>query len=196
MRIGVFGGSFDPPHLAHLQVASAALKQLKLNRVLWVPALQSPLKDFPTTSFEHRLGMVQALIQGDPDAQATDIESSLPSPSYTLHTLRALKKTADEKDSWFLIIGADNWSVFPNWHQPDAIMREAALAVYPRQGIPLLNLPPQVTLLDCAEIPMESRQFRGQIQSDPERALANLPVSVAEYIRHHGLYGFSTAATL
>ncbi len=191
MRIGVFGGSFDPPHEAHLQVAAAAREQLKLDKVIWVPAFEPPHKNIPATPFEHRLGMVKALTSADSKAEVSDVEASLPRPSYTLQTLFALKKIHGLDSSWHLIIGADNWNIFPQWHQPEAVLAEASLAVYPRDGISLAGLPSNVTLLNCPEIPMESSQFRKRLQLNSRETLAELPVSVANYIRKHGLYGIS-----
>ena len=88
-------------------------------------------------------------------------------------------------------MGADNWNIFPNWHQPEAVMKEACVADYPRNGISLAGLPSHVTLLDCPEIPMESSQFLERLHVNSKEALAELPESVANYIHRHGLYGIS-----
>ena len=194
MRIGVFGGSFDPPHPAHLQVAKAARDQLGLDKVIWLPAFLPPHKSAPSTSFQHRLGMTRALIAGEPRTEISEVESSLPTPSYTLHSLRALKNHYGTGHSWHLIIGADNWAIFPGWHQPEALLAECRVAVYPRRGTPLTALPPGITLLDCPEIPQESRVFREEMGKHPEKALGELPAGVADYIREHGLYGLPQEA--
>jgi len=192
MRIGVFGGSYDPPHAAHLQVAHAARNQLQLDTVVWVPAFHPPHKDIPATPFKHRLGMVSALVARDPSDEVSDVESFLPPPSYTLHTLRALKNQfGSEAHSWHLIIGADNWAIFSSWHQPEAVLAETSLAVYPRQGFSLTGLPKGVTALNCPEVHLESREYRERLRTDPLSALAELPLPVADYIRCHGLYGIS-----
>jgi len=191
MRIGVFGGSFDPPHAAHLQVARAAQNQLNLDRVIWVPAFHPPHKDLPATSFPHRLGMVRALVAGNPTDEVSAVESFLPPPSYTLHTLQALKNQEGAGASWYLIIGADNWAIFPTWHQPDAVRTEASLVVYPRQGLSLKKLPQGVTALNCPEIQIESKDYRERLRTQPLKTLSELPSPVADYIRRHGLYGVS-----
>lgn len=188
MRIGVFGGSFDPPHSAHVQVASAAREQLKLDRVIWVVSFSPPHKNTPVTPFEHRIGMVKSLLFGDDSAEVSDVEASLPSPSYTLQTLLALKTIHGQDHAWHLIIGADNWNIFPNWHQPQAVLKEATLAVYPRHEIALNDLPPGGILLDCPEIAMESSRYRERLHANP-KSLEELPIRVADYIRRHGLYG-------
>ena len=196
MRIGVFGGSFDPPHAAHVKVAAAAREQLQLDRVIWVPALEPPHKNIPATPFEHRLGMVKSLMSSEARFEVSDVEASLPRPSFTLQTLFALKKIHGLDLSLHLIIGADNWNIFPQWHQPEAVMKEASLAVYPRHGISLAGLPSHVTLLHCPEISMESSQFRERLQRNSKETLAELPASVAYYIRKHGLYGISSESGL
>src|SRR5690606_13993528 len=122
MRIGVFGGTFDPPHAAHAALARAALKQLSLDRVLWIPALAPPHKGLPATPFEDRLAMTRALAATVPGSDVSDIEAALPSPSYTLRTLEALRAAFGEGHEWRLILGADNWAGFPRWHRPDAVL--------------------------------------------------------------------------
>jgi len=189
MRIGVFGGSFDPPHFGHLQVARSAVEQLKLDKVIWVPAFHPPHKQLPGTSFAHRTGMVRALIANDSTSQLSEIESSLPQPSYTLHTLQALKKSKSPEDSWYLLIGADNWAIFPQWHQPESVLAEATLVVYPRKGIEPGKPPKSVVWLDCPEIPDESRIFRDRMSGSSEDTLMALPTRGSDYIRTHGLYG-------
>ena len=201
MRIGVLGGAFDPPHAAHAALARAAQRQLSLDRVVWVPTFSPPHKHGPATPFAHRLAMVRALIATEPAfSEVSDIEAALPLPSYSLQTLRALKQleaTRAQETSpvhWHLIIGADNWSIFPAWHQPEAVLAEASLAVYPRAGFALETLPalPQGSvMLNFAEMPEQSTVFRESLgQEGPRRdeALGRLPGPVAAYIREHRLY--------
>lgn len=194
MRIGVFGGAFDPPHAAHAALAKAAAAQRGLDRVLWVPTFTPPHKGAPAAPFAHRLGMVAALTADDPRSSVSDIEASLPPPSYTLHTLRALKAEHGGGHEWNLILGADNWAGFPRWHEPDAVLAEASLAVYPRAGFPLDALPalPEGSaMLNFPEMPHRSVDFRALLAGnarDREDALASLPPAVAAYIRAHGLY--------
>ena len=189
MRIGVFGGSFDPPHAAHLIAANQARSQFKLDRILWVPTFHPPHKIPPIESFQHRLGMVKTLITGHPGSEVLDIESTLPQPSYTLNTLWALKSKLGEGHSWFLIMGADNWAIFPKWHEPQAVLQEAEILLYPRQGFILRDLPERVQVLESPEVPYASRDFREMAAKLPDQALSFLPPLVAHYIRRHQLYG-------
>jgi nicotinate-nucleotide adenylyltransferase len=133
--------------------------------------------------------MVAALIAHRPGFEASDLEAALPRPSYTLHTLRALKAKTEGAQEWYLIVGADNLALFREWHQPDAVLREARLAVYPRAGIALDTMPPGTVRLDCPEIPEESRALREGLRRTPRETLARLPAPVSAYIRKHGLYG-------
>ena len=204
MRIGVLGGAFDPPHAAHAALAWAARRQLNLDLVLWVPTFSPPHKGGPVASFADRIAMARAFVsdpaQEDPGFEVSDIEATLPQPSYTLHTLRALKQHygAGAATEWFLILGADNWATFTRWHQPEAVLAEAALAVYPRAGFaapvtgsPETRLPPAV-MLNFPEMPDQSTEFREALATANsearEGALARLPEPVAAYIRANGLY--------
>ena len=199
MRIGVLGGAFDPPHAAHAALAAAARRQLNLDHILWVPTFDPAHKGGPTASFADRVAMVRAMVQGDPDSEVSKIEASLPRPSYTLHTLRALKLQEglrEPENSWYLILGADNWAIFPRWHQPEAVLAEAKIAVYPREGYPLPDFqselhsnPKDIVILDFTLMPDQSTEFREALAT-PERdaALVRLPTPVAAYIRERGLY--------
>jgi len=135
-RVGIFGGSFDPPHIGHLAVARDVADALDLTVVLWVPAAQSPLKrGEPQASDEHRLEMVRSVIGADPRFQVSDVELRRGGRSYTVDTLRALRGvTAGAEDDFFLILGIDQYRDFPRWREPDAIREMATLAVMDRAG--------------------------------------------------------------
>ncbi len=205
MRIGVFGGAFDPPHAAHAALAVAAKRQLDLNLILWVPTFAPPHKGGPVASFAARTAMVRALVSplnaAAPDSEVSDLEATLPQPSYTLQTLRALKQLwphRGEAHDWYLILGADNRANFLRWHQPEAVLAEATLAVYPRAGFPLSGKPaagaqslPPAVMLDFPLMPDQSTEFREALSAGAlrrEEALARLPEPVAAYIRAQGLY--------
>jgi nicotinate-nucleotide adenylyltransferase len=197
MRIGIFGGAFDPPHAGHKAVAHAARVELQLDRVAWVPTFSPPHKSGPSASFVDRCAMVRALI--GPNSrfeEVSEVEASLTPPSYTLHTLRALKQERrDAPADWFLILGADNALTFSSWHRPDEVLAEASLAVYPREGHRLDKshaeiLPPGTVVLNCPEIPEQSTRLREQLAAPDTRdeTLAHLDGPVADIIRARGLY--------
>lgn len=134
MRIGVFGGTFDPPHLGHLVVASDACEALGLGRVLWVPSAVPPHKLRTVQApAEARLEMVRAAIGGDPRFEADDLELRRAGPSYTVDTLRELA-ARHPGDELVLLIGADNLREIPGWREPAEILRLARVAVLSRDG--------------------------------------------------------------
>lgn len=191
MRIGVLGGTFDPPHAAHAALARAAREQLSLDRVVWVPAFSPPHKGLPATSYDDRLAMTRALAAADPASEVSDVEASLPSPSYTLRTLEALRAVLGEGHDWHLILGADNWAGFPLWHRPESVLAAATPAVYPRKGFvvrDLPDLPPGASVLNFPEMPEQSTAYREWLERDREAALRSLPASVAACIRARNLY--------
>ena len=143
MRIGVFGGTFDPPHLGHLVVASDACEALDLGRVLWIPSAVPPHKLRTVRApAEARLEMVRAAIQGDPRFEADDVELRRAGPSYTVDTLRELA-SRHPGDELVLLIGADNLREIPGWREPGEILRLARVAVLSRDGA---GVPPDAAI--------------------------------------------------
>jgi len=131
MRVGLYGGSFNPPHAAHLQVARTALKRLALHRVVWLVSPGNPLKRAPSASLETRLGATRALAQG-PAMIVSDAEARL-GRRYTIDTLRALKaRYPGVRFVW--IMGADNLAGFHRWRDWTGILRSVPVAVVARPG--------------------------------------------------------------
>ena len=132
--LGVFGGTFDPLHTGHLIAAQDVLEALSLDRVLFVPAWRSPLKsEQPQASPDARMSMVRSAIKGDSRFEVSDIEIERAGPSYTVDTLRVL---ASERPGvrLVLILGADQWAQFGDWHEPREIVSIAELALLTRAG--------------------------------------------------------------
>ncbi|MEK7325602.1 MAG: nicotinate-nucleotide adenylyltransferase [Chloroflexota bacterium] len=139
MRLGIFGGTFDPPHLGHLALASAALEQLKLDKVLWVVSGQSPLKlDRTLSPAGVRVEMVQAAIADNPAFVLSRIDLDRPGPHYTVDTLEILGREFPGAELFFLM-GEDSLRDLPKWQRPREIIRRAWLAVAGRPG----NHPPE-----------------------------------------------------
>lgn len=189
MRLGVYGGSFDPPHLGHLVAASDACDALGLNRLLWIPSAVHPLKgDRVRTAPELRLEMVRAAIAGDERFQADDLELRRAGPSYTVDTLRELRARHPDAEL-FLLAGADLLHELPLWREPDEVMRLATLAVVSREGdalapeSPLPAVAVRVARVDVSSTEVRRRAAAGQtlryLVPEPVRAL----------IERHGLYG-------
>lgn len=188
MKYCIFGGSFDPPHEGHRHLARSASATLGLDRIFWVPAQDPPHKAKPDTPFEHRVAMARLAVADMPDQYVSDIESRLPSPSYSLNTIQAMKAEYGSNHAWHLLIGADNWAIFPTWHRWQDVLREATLVVYPRMGETLETLPPGVIGLPMAEIPGASSRIREILAATGDLERAGVLPALRGYIREHGLY--------
>jgi len=149
MRIGLFGGSFDPIHMGHLLIAETACEQLRLDRVVFLPAAQSPLKQgIVPEDPKLRIEMIRLAIGGNPRFFVDDREISRGGISFTVDTLKEITsqpvETSDvtthgQTNEWFLIIGADSLADFPRWKSPEVILELATLAVVARGGQPTLD---------------------------------------------------------
>jgi nicotinate-nucleotide adenylyltransferase len=136
MRVGIYGGSFDPVHLGHLLVAETGRDRLGLDQVLWIPASQSPLKlDRLPTPDRQRVEMLQLAIGGNEAFRLDERELSRGGVSYTVDTLRELHQEHPE-DELFLLIGSDSLHQFDQWRQPEEICRLDLPIVIARGGHP------------------------------------------------------------
>lgn len=135
MRIGVFGGTFDPPHLGHLILAMEAQYQLRLDRLLWVPTQSPPHKQDQTiTPIDIRLQLVQTAISGNPDFEISRIEIDRPGPQYAADTVCLLAEQYPGSEICYLI-GSDSLNDFPDWHEPETIVSVCScLGVMRRPG--------------------------------------------------------------
>lgn len=134
-RIGIFGGTFDPPHVGHLTIALEALRQLSLEKVLFIPAYVPPHKKRGGRANPlQRLRMVKRAIAGNPKFEVTELEIRRKGISYTIDTLRELRlQYRDAK--FFLIVGGDNFASFKTWKSVNAILKMASIVVYERNAI-------------------------------------------------------------
>ena len=132
-RIGLFGGSFNPVHLGHTALAAYVCEQGLVDEVWMMVSPQNPLKqNLELLDEQHRLAMMQLAVAPYPALKACDFEFHLPRPSYTYHTLQALR-TAYPDSTFSLIIGEDNWQNFHRWYRGEEILRETPVIVYPRE---------------------------------------------------------------
>ncbi len=177
MRLGVLGGSFDPVHAGHLAVARAALRGLRLDLLLIVPSKRSPLKSRRPAPARHRLAMLRLAFRGMPKVRISTLELRRPAPSYTVDTLRALKRRWPGAEL-FLILGADAFAEFRRWRRPGEIRRLATLAAFPRPGVPS---PEDVWCLAMKPVDASASAIR-------QGEKAGLPAPVARYIRRARLY--------
>jgi len=134
-RIGLYGGSFDPVHNGHLEVAGKALRDYGLDEVWFIPANVSPFKtQTPPAAAEHRLKMLEMALAGKPQFKLLSLECERPPPSYTVETLRILKKRHPDS-RFFLIIGKDALKEFAQWKEPEEIKRMAEPIAFKRGEI-------------------------------------------------------------
>jgi nicotinate-nucleotide adenylyltransferase len=133
-HVGILGGTFNPPHLAHLVCASEAASQLQLDRVLLTPVARAPHKEAPhDPGPETRLELCRLAVAGDERLDVCDLEVRRGGQSYTVDTLRELHARMPEDDLTF-IVGGDIALGLPSWHEPEAVLRLATLAVAERSG--------------------------------------------------------------
>ena len=189
MRLGIFGGSFDPPHLGHLLPLIDAAEALGLESVRFIPAATQPFKvGRATASPRHRLGMTERLVAGTPGftADATEIERD--GLSFTVDTLATLA-AAHPAAELTLIVGADAYALFDQWRNPERIRSLAAIAVLVRgegtESVP--DVRPDVTLLRTRRVDISSTELRARV-ADGRTIRGFTPDAVADYIAEHRLY--------
>ncbi len=162
MNIGLFSGSFNPIHIGHLALANYLCEYEALDEVWFVVSPHNPLKaEDELMDDALRLKLVELAVAGYPKFRASDFEFHLPRPSYTVHTLEALKKAYPEH-TFSLIIGSDNWALFPRWYESERILSENHLLIYPRPGYPVdaESLPANVKLVSSPVLEISSSFIR------------------------------------
>jgi nicotinate-nucleotide adenylyltransferase len=193
-QIGVFGGTFDPIHRGHVEVADECAAQLDLDPVLMIASNLPPHRDLPLASAEDRLAMVRLAIEGHDRLVASDIELRRGGISYTIDTIRGL--AAEHPDATLtLLLGWDAAREFKDWHDADEIARLARVAVFNRAATPApagvtledLGLPPDAVRLEVDSPPVSSTSVRQMLAGDGS-GVADLPAAVAAYINQHALY--------
>lgn len=190
---GLFGGSFNPPHVGHLAVAQACAEAAGLDRVLWMPAATPPHKQGDPTlaPAPARLRMVEAAIAGNDRFAVSDLELARGEVSYTVDTLRQLR--AQGADDLALIVGGDSMAAFPSWREPEAIAALAHLVVYgrPGDGFDPAALPEwlwgRYTVVEGVPLDISSTALRAQLAAG--RTVRYLvPDAVCDVIADEGLY--------
>jgi nicotinate-nucleotide adenylyltransferase len=187
MRLGVLGGTFDPPHLGHLVVASDVYEGLGLDRLLLIPSADPPHKrGRVAASAEQRLRMTRAAVAGDARFEVDDLELRRAGASYSVDTLRELRAREPGCELYF-VVGVDQLRELPTWHRPEEVARLASLVVIPREGEARLESPYPVTWLPVTRIDLSATDVRRRIAEG--RSIRYLvPVAVRELIEAEGLY--------
>ena len=198
MRLGILGGTFNPLHLGHLICAQEAHLQLRLDRVILIPAAQSPHKPFDEDDpgAEHRLALCRLAAAADERFGVSSMEVERPGPSYTVDTLRELHSREPDSEL-YLIVGGDVAAGLSTWREPEQVLSLAELAVATRRGTPRRSIDDALRGLSGGEraaffemptIEISSTDIRRRVQSrKPIRYL--VPEAVANYIDEHRLYG-------
>ena len=184
------GGSYDPIHVGHAIIASYMAQNTSLDQVWLMVSPENPFKAGNKMADESaRIAMADMVSSRLDNVVTSDFELSMPRPSYTIDTLKALKAKHPD-DEFVLVIGADNWGAFKRWYKCDEILAGFEILVYPRQGYDVVidaDYQDRVTLVDAPLIEVSSTYIREQL------ALGNnmsfyLPDKVRDYIAEHGLY--------
>ena len=192
MRLGIFGGTFDPIHIGHLILAEQAREQLHLDCVRFIPAGDPWRKSTrEVTAARHRVAMVELAVADNPTFEVDESEVRRTGPSYTVETLRLIREGLDLEDELYLLLGKDAVADMPNWHDPAGIATEALIAVAPREGFePPLSLPFDPARLIKIEMPyiaIGSTELRERCRRGGSLRYL-VPSPVDEYIIEHGLY--------
>ena len=205
MRLGIFGGTFDPPHVGHLLAASDAIEHLALDRLVFVPVATQPLKTSRATApAADRLAMVRLTAGDDPRLETDSVELDRDGLSYTVDTLREFARRSPSAERFFLV-GADVLSTFADWRDPHLVLDLATLAVLTRradpaapttdsgrlagsnEGDPSDMLAQRSTVVPTRRIDVSSTEIRARVRSG--RSIHGFVTdAVAEYIGSHGLY--------
>jgi len=184
VRVGVFGGTFDPVHVGHLAIGNAALESVPLDRVVFVLARRAPLKERrPVASEADRLAMLELAVAGEPRFSVSRVELDREGPSYTVDTLERLAGP----DDLFLILGGDAIADFPRWKDTDRIAELATLVVAERPGAPERAGNGTIIAFDAPRLDISSRELRARAARG--RSLRYLvPDPVWRHIEARGLY--------
>jgi nicotinate-nucleotide adenylyltransferase len=203
LRLGILGGTFDPPHFGHLRMAEAALTQLSLDKVLFAPAGVQPLKqDHPATAPEHRARMVELAIAGEPRFALSRADLDRPGPHYTVDLLAIIQGQYPGAALWF-IMGEDSLGDLLRWRNPARISQLARLAVLRRPGYEpdwavldraLPDLRARLDWIEHAEIDVSASDIRQRVRRGQPIA-PYVPAQVIDYLVAQRLYADRSSST-
>lgn len=196
--MGILGGTFDPPHIGHLWLATLAADRLNLGHVLLMPAARPPHKGRKTIgNAADRVMMTRLAISGDPGLDLSLVEMERPGPSFTVDSLAQLRTHLGDEVTLVLIMAADSFAEFESWRQPERVLELAEVAVGPRPGTALPkraelrkrfgDAAARIHLLDGPSLDVSSSEIRARVAAGrPIRYL--VPRAVEELITARGLY--------
>ncbi|HLU11139.1 MAG TPA: nicotinate-nucleotide adenylyltransferase [Oceanobacillus sp.] len=194
-RLGILGGTFDPPHIGHLILAEYAREALELAQVLFVPAADPPHKDDTRLDVRHRLAMVERAIEGNAHFAISMADIERPGPHYTVDLIPILQTQFPDTELYFLI-GADSLRDLPKWNRPAELIRLCKLAVMRRPDVDvtpdmheavLPGLAARVTMIDAPLVDVSSTEIVERLQTGKSVRYV-VPDAVLDYIQANGLY--------
>jgi nicotinate-nucleotide adenylyltransferase len=187
VRLGLFGGTFDPPHLGHLLAASDAIDALALDQVLLIPNAAQPLKGTvtPPAAAADRLAMTRLLVAGDPRFQVDPIEVDRGGLSFMVETVRAIA-AREPGAALFLLLGADAAATLPEWRDPDRLAELVEIVVLTRAGT-VASPPPGLRQLPTRRVDISSTEIRARVRAGLPLT-GFVPDAVADYLRRHAVY--------
>ena len=197
-RIGILGGTFDPVHRGHLEIAGRAMDDAGLERIIFIPAAQPRLKSGePSASPEQRLEMLRLAVDGTVGFEVSDIELYRTGPTLTVETLRELREELGGDADLCFILGLDVLGRFDQWVEPQCVVELARLLAVSRPGYSGFDWPGfyarnpyaqgRVDCLDSTAMDISASELRGRIAAGASVS-GLLPAGVEEYIRENGLY--------
>lgn len=194
-RIGLVGGTFDPPHIVHLVLAEFALDALKLDAVWFLPAADPPHKDMTRTPSAHRFAMLELALADRPELISSRVDMDRPGPHYTVDTLRLLRQQHADADFYF-IMGGDSLRDLPKWSRPADLIALCHLAVMDRPGVGvtadmhedvLPGLKDRVIMIESPMLGFSSTEIAARLRAGKSVRYL-VPDPVLTYIREHRLY--------
>ena len=191
MRICLFGGTFDPPHIGHLLVAQTVCEAEDFDKILFIPAFQPPHKR-DITPVDERISMLELAVEGNPNFEISDVELKRKGVSYTIDTVKAIKTEMSLKNNEiFYLIGSDSLLEFQHWKEPEGILNECQVIVAIRPGFRPSDIPSWfLQRIQFANIPrfeISSTNIRHRwVENKTIRYMVTLPVW--EYIEKNNLY--------
>lgn len=195
IKTGIFGGAFNPVHNGHVHLAREAVEQLKLRRLLIIPTFESPHKATELAPFDDRAEMCRLAFSGISEkcgVEVLDIERQMGGVSYTINTLRELKRLYPD-EQFFLLIGGDMLYSFRNWFKYESILKECKVCAVARGGDSLTDMMEfaneigRVKVLPTDIVDISSTEIRGRL-AGLSSVEGLVPREVADYIEKHGLY--------
>jgi nicotinate-nucleotide adenylyltransferase len=181
--IGILGGTFDPVHNAHLAMARAAVQELRLDEVLFIPTGAPKYRRPAIASGEHRVAMLRLALQGNEKFAIDRRELAPQATGYTVDTLRAVRAELGEIDL-YLLMGADQYAKLGSWHRPEEVLGLAKIAVFARPGVQLKE---EVNLIPMEPMHISASEIRARAARGEDLS-ALVPPAVANYIARHRLY--------